>query len=139
MRLLKLFLLAIAAISTASFAQVPAEHLHRETKVYFEANSSEVTSGGREVLEFYVNQFKNRSDVVFIVVGNTDTTGLDGDNLILSAAMANSIADAMIELGVHPSRIKRLAYGESNQRVQTPDDTAEPLNRRVEITAVLGN
>jgi outer membrane protein OmpA-like peptidoglycan-associated protein len=68
------------------------------------------------------------------VVGHTDTTGPAEGNDTLSLERARSVSRLLDALSLPPERLQVSGRGERQLLVQTPDETAEPENRRVEIT-----
>ena len=67
------------------------------------------------------------------VYGHTDTVGSATSNQRLSEQRAQAVADYLSNQGVNRTRIRWQGYGETQLRVRTGDNVAEPLNRRVEI------
>ena len=55
------------------------------------------------------------------------------EEAVAHAARAEAVANELIHEGVEPARVSPRGYGETNLRVQTPDNVDEPRNRRVEI------
>jgi outer membrane protein OmpA-like peptidoglycan-associated protein len=68
-----------------------------------------------------------------MVVGHTDTVGTPASNYELGLRRATIVRDLLIGAGLDASTIEATSHGEGNLLVPTPDDTAEPRNRRVEI------
>jgi outer membrane protein OmpA-like peptidoglycan-associated protein len=70
----------------------------------------------------------------FRVEGHTDTVGARALNQALSERRAASVRDALVQRhGIAPRRLEAIGLGEQQLLVVTPDDTAEPRNRRVQI------
>jgi OOP family OmpA-OmpF porin len=69
----------------------------------------------------------------FLVWGFTDTVGTPEYNQGLSERRANAVADYLEGRGVSRDRMVIQGFGETNLAVETPDQTPEPRNRRVEI------
>jgi OOP family OmpA-OmpF porin len=69
----------------------------------------------------------------FLVWGFTDTVGTPEYNQGLSERRANAVADYLEGRGVSRERMVIQGFGETNLAVETPDQTPEPRNRRVEI------
>jgi len=75
----------------------------------------------------------------FRIEGHTDTAGDAQANLALSERRASAVREHLAgRLGVPASRLDAVGLGEAQLLVQTPDATAEPRNRRVQIVN-LGN
>jgi outer membrane protein OmpA-like peptidoglycan-associated protein len=68
------------------------------------------------------------------VIGDTDTQGDAGQNVTLGLRRAGIIRDLLVSAGIDSSRIEIASHGEADPVVPTPDNTAEPRNRRVEVT-----
>jgi outer membrane protein OmpA-like peptidoglycan-associated protein len=51
----------------------------------------------------------------------------------LGLKRATSVQRLLVDVGLDPSIIEVRSHGEVDQAVKTPDNTAEPRNRRVEI------
>ena len=69
----------------------------------------------------------------FLVWGFTDTVGTEEYNQGLSERRAEAVAAYLESQGVTRDRMVIRGFGETNLAVETPDETPEPRNRRVEI------
>ena len=70
----------------------------------------------------------------FKIVGHTDTTGDAATNLSLSQQRAQAVeAYLNSKFGVADARLQATGVGEADLLVQTPPQTPELRNRRVEI------
>ena len=67
------------------------------------------------------------------ILAASDTVGSAEENLARTQAYANAIAAWFIARGVDPSVISAQGLGETELAVDTPDETAEPLNRRAAV------
>lgn len=67
------------------------------------------------------------------IAGHTDTAGPAAYNQRLSERRAAAVASYLERKGVSRDRMTVRGYGETRLAVQTPDNTREPRNRRVEI------
>ncbi len=72
-----------------------------------------------------------------------DVTSIDGGDAILvnlpdgvTFARAQAVANYLTSQGVASSRIRWMGFGETQLKVQTGDNVAQPLNRRVEIKII---
>jgi len=75
----------------------------------------------------------------FRIEGHTDTVGTKEENQSLSQARAEKVA-AYLEhdFGVAADRLQPVGLGEDGLLVATPDQTAEPRNRRVHVVNLGG-
>ncbi|MGG5812366.1 OmpA family protein [Falsiroseomonas sp. CW058] len=70
----------------------------------------------------------------FRVEGHTDTVGSRTLNQALSEARAGAVRDYLVRRHrIAAARIEAVGLGEQQPLVPTPDETAEPRNRRVQI------
>jgi outer membrane protein OmpA-like peptidoglycan-associated protein len=67
------------------------------------------------------------------ITGHTDTVGSTADNDVLSLKRAGEIREALAVQGLNLTITRAVGRGERELLVPTPDNTAEPRNRRVEI------
>ena len=67
------------------------------------------------------------------VIGHTDRVGTLTRNDALSLQRAARMRDELVKAGVDPAKIRVEGRGEREPLVPTPDEVAEPRNRRVEI------
>ena len=68
------------------------------------------------------------------IEGHTDTTGDDQTNLALSQRRAAAVVDYLASrYGVDRARLIAVGMGKGGLAVPTPDQTAEPRNRRVVV------
>ncbi|WXL24221.1 OmpA family protein [Ectopseudomonas mendocina] len=67
------------------------------------------------------------------IEGYTDNTGTAEENLQLSNARAQAVADVMVELGIDPKRIEVKGYGDSFPVAVNASEKGRAQNRRVEV------
>lgn len=70
---------------------------------------------------------------VVTVIGHTDTLGQEAANVRVGLRRAQAIADLLSARGLETMELRVESHGERNLLVATPDATAEPRNRRVEV------
>jgi len=100
--------------------------------IYFDFDKFNLSEVSKEKIKLFLN---NNSSTIeeYLVVGHTDTKGTKKYNLSLSIKRAEVVKEILINYGIQQSRIKILGKGEESLAVNTPDDTKQPANRRVEI------
>ena len=70
----------------------------------------------------------------FRIEGHTDTVGDEASNQTLSEQRAQAVAAYLEQkFGIEAARLETVGVGEKDLAVETPDETAEPRNRRVYI------
>ena len=102
--------------------------------LYFETGGSELTAESKALLQRIVQTALARPSVDMSVIGHSDTQGAADTNEALALARATAIAEQLRGLGLANTTMAIESHGERNLLVPTPDETAEPRNRRVEIT-----
>lgn len=102
--------------------------------LYFETGGSELTADSKALLQRIVQTALARASVDMSVIGHSDTQGAADANEALALTRAKAIAEQLRGLGLANTTMVIESHGERNLLVPTPDETAEPRNRRVEIT-----
>ena len=115
-----------------TLAALPPAPVH--FTLYFKFQSDELTDESRALLPQILATVKERAIPEVLVVGHTDTMGAARTNLELGMNRATAVYRILIQVGFDPSTIEIRSHGESDPLVKTPDETAEPRNRRVEIS-----
>jgi esterase/lipase superfamily enzyme len=101
---------------------------------YFETGSTELTPEAREVIARAADRVRRATPRRVLVVGHTDAQGPGALNARLALLRAQTVADALVALGVDVGLIEIQGFGEERPQVASPEDAPEPRNRRVEIT-----
>lgn len=101
--------------------------------VYFKFATDELTPESRELARQIYNSVLERATPEVLVTGHTDTSGSAELNMRLSQDRAEAVKRDLVKLGIDVKTIRTFAKGESEPLIETPDDTREPKNRRVEI------
>jgi len=114
----------------ATVALTAAEHLSR---IHFPFDSSELTADARQTLQKNARWMKDNSDIVVTIEGHTDETGSDLYNLALGERRAQATQKYLLNLGIAPSRVRILSFGEEKPLSQGGDENARALNRRAEF------
>ncbi len=74
------------------------------------------------------------ADFRFRIEGHTDTVGDETGNRALSQRRAEAVRDYLVrQFGIAPARLEAVGLGETQLLVATPDQMAEPRNRRVQV------
>ena len=100
--------------------------------IYFDFDQFNLSDISKDKIKTFLNNYG--SDInEYLVVGHTDTKGTNKYNLSLSIKRAEVVKEILINYGINQNNIKILGKGEESLAVDTPDDTKQPANRRVEI------
>ena len=102
--------------------------------LYFFEGSTRLTPPSEPELRKVLAELAKRPGVEVQITGHTDTVGSLADNDALSLRRAREIREALALQGLNLTITRAVGRGERELLVPTPDNTAEPRNRRVEIT-----
>jgi outer membrane protein OmpA-like peptidoglycan-associated protein len=102
--------------------------------LYFLLGADQLTPESKKDAELIYSDFAGRDAPEVLIVGHTDTTGPGARNEALSIKRAERVRKLLIARGITATNIQVSGMGERNLLVETPDNTKEPKNRRVEIT-----
>jgi outer membrane protein OmpA-like peptidoglycan-associated protein len=104
--------------------------------VNFATGSAELTPDAIHTLDELGRALasKDLTGYRFRIEGHTDTVGTHDHNQTLSERRAEAVVDYVArKYGVDPGRLQAVGMGETGLLVQTPPQTAEPRNRRVQV------
>ena len=100
--------------------------------IYFDFDKFNLSEVSKDKIKKFLNNYGSVINE-YLVVGHTDTKGTNKYNLSLSIKRAEVVKEILINYGIKQNSIKILGKGEESLAVDTPDDTKQPANRRVEI------
>ena len=121
-------------------AEAPCSTVNQAFVVYFEWDSSNLTSQASAVVDQAIANIRDREDCStggVSIVGHTDTSGASAYNQRLSARRAAIVSDALQERGIDAESIDTDGRGENDLAKATRDGVREPLNRRSEVTIIV--
>jgi outer membrane protein OmpA-like peptidoglycan-associated protein len=101
--------------------------------LYFLEGRDELTPDSHQLLGRIVDEIARRPAPEIVVIGHTDRVGAVPYNDALSLRRAERVRDELVKVGIAADRIRVAGRGEREPLVPTPDEVAEPRNRRVEI------
>ena len=102
--------------------------------LYFVEGTTRLISDSEPELQKVFAEVARRAGAEVQITGHTDTVGSGYDNDALSLNRAREIREALVAQGLNPTISRAVGRGERDLLVATPDNTAEPRNRRVEVT-----
>ena len=102
--------------------------------LYFETGGSQLTAESNAQLTDLLSRAMARPGGEIVVTGHTDSDGPLEATDQLSLQRASAIRDMLVERGFNAARVDAVGRGEREPVVAAPDNTAEPRNRRAEIT-----
>ena len=102
--------------------------------LYFESGANRLTDASGNMLTDIITAINSRKSKDISVVGHTDRVGPADLNFRLSRKRADTVKSLLVSKGVEADLIEVDGHGESNPLIPTPDEEAEPRNRRVDVT-----
>jgi outer membrane protein OmpA-like peptidoglycan-associated protein len=102
--------------------------------LYFINDSDQLTPESKPAFEKVFTDVQQRKAPEIVVTGHTDTMGDPGYNDGLSLERAKAVSKLFIARGIPADSVSVAGRGERELLVQTPPNTSEARNRRVEIT-----
>lgn len=105
----------------------------RQFTLYFRFESDELTDQSRALISQILAAVKGHAVQDVVVIGHTDTMGTQQANYDLGLKRAMTVRNLLVDAGLNGSTIDVTSVGELDLLVQTPDETPEPRNRRVDI------
>lgn len=139
---------AIALRGSATPYAIDAEQLRRDTQaavaaqprlprtfvLYFEVGDARINKASEALLPQVLDEVRARPAPDLSITGHTDTAGSAALNESLSLRRAEQVSKLLRAASSAAMHVEITSHGERNLLVPTPDNTAEPRNRRVEVT-----
>lgn len=121
-----------AAVVATSIDKTQSEisALLKKNPIYFEFDSLNITTEGKEVLNSVIALLKDTGTIPLTVEGHTDAGGNDYYNKLLSQKRADSVKNYLLQNDDPNRSIEAIGYGEERPVSSNP---IEKINRRVEI------
>jgi peptidoglycan-associated lipoprotein len=107
--------------------------------VYFDLDQSALRDDAKAALEQNAALLRDNPGVTVRVEGHADERGSTQYNLALGEKRANSVKTYLQSLGITPSRMEVVSYGEERPADAGHDDAAWSKNRRVELAVTAGS
>lgn len=123
---------SVAAEFGETLKALPPEPAHY--LVYFVFGQDELTEESRKAIGPVLEELAKRPAPEITVVGHADQSGPERVNDALSQKRAERVKEMLVARGVPAERIIAAGRGSREPFVRGPEGTAEPRNRRVEIT-----
>ena len=109
-----------------------------DSGILFRIDSSELQPAARTNIESLARILNKYPDTNILVEGDTDNTGTNEYNQLLSERRARAVANYQMSLSVARSRISTVGLGEMNPVASNETDAGRTQNRRVEV-AIFAN
>jgi adhesin transport system outer membrane protein len=101
--------------------------------LYFERGINVLTGESKAMLSKIVEHAATHPGLDVSVIGHTDTSGSEKANAVLGLQRANFVSQQLRAIGLTTDALSVESVGQKSLEVETPDNTKEPRNRRVEV------
>jgi OOP family OmpA-OmpF porin len=101
--------------------------------VFFDTNSTTLSQQSAATVTEAASVAKSTPNARVAVTGYTDTDGAPAYNQQLSLRRADAVKNALVSNGIAPQAITVTGSGERGLLIDTPDQTKNEKNRRVQI------
>jgi peptidoglycan-associated lipoprotein len=99
-------------------------------RVFFESDSSELTSPSIATLEKQAQWLQVYNQYTFTIEGHADERGTREYNIALGARRAQTVRDYLASRGVNPQRMRTISYGKERPVAVCNDISCWSQNRR---------
>src|SRR5262249_36633301 len=103
------------------------------SSIYFDYDSSELSSDSRSTLQTFYDGLKDRPLTLIRVEGNCDERGTAEYNLALGQRRADAAKKYLVNLGLAGARITAVSNGKEKPKVQGSDEASWHENRRDDL------
>jgi peptidoglycan-associated lipoprotein len=100
-------------------------------RVFFESDSSELTSQSIATLEKQAQWLQSYSQYTFTIEGHADERGTREYNIALGARRAQTVRDYLASRGIQAQRMRTISYGKERPVAVCNDISCWSQNRRV--------
>jgi peptidoglycan-associated lipoprotein len=97
---------------------------------YFEFDRADLTSEDQQKLQVLAQELKAHPTAKIVISGNTDEVGTEEYNLALGQRRAQVARTYLVNLGISPTRLDTVSYGEERPADPGHDAAAHAKNRR---------
>lgn len=105
--------------------------LRKEHVIYFDFDRSDVQPQFAEIIQAHGNYLIEHPDVKVLIEGHADERGTPEYNIALGERRAKSVEKYLLSMGVLPSQMSIVSYGEEKPIDFTRTDEGFAKNRRV--------
>ncbi|NKF52445.1 peptidoglycan-associated lipoprotein Pal [Shewanella sp. WXL01] len=117
-------------LSPVEQQRLKEQELRRENIIYFDFDRSEVQTKNAEILQAHGNYLVENPNVRVLIEGHADERGTPEYNIALGERRAKAIAKYLQSMGVQPSQMSFVSYGEEKPLDFSRTESGFAKNRR---------
>lgn len=122
------------AIDINNSAAVLSAANNLQAVVYFDFDSSEITSQSASVLSQHASLLSSNPGAGVLIAGHTDERGSREYNMALGERRAQAVSSYLTAQGAASNNIQVISYGEERPAAAGNDESAYSQNRRAELS-----
>lgn len=119
-----------AALREQEMATRDAKDRFINDDVLFDFDTATLLPEAQEILRTKAKWLQENPGVAVMIEGHCDERGTNDYNIALGDRRANNVKSFLTDLGIAPSRMKTISYGEEKPKVPGHDESAWSQNRR---------
>lgn len=119
-----------AAEALNAEAEAAAEEVEVQDRVFFDYDSSELSSASKKILDTQILWLKSDPSINITIEGHCDERGTREYNIALGDRRANAAKNYLVDNGILTSRIKTISYGKEHPVYFGSDEADLAKNRR---------
>lgn len=104
--------------------------------IYFSYDSNNISESAKSTLNENAKYLRNNPKFNIVVEGHCDERGTSEYNLALGQRRALKVKEYYVQLGIAPSRIATISYGEEKPEDKKSCESAWAKNRRAETKII---
>ena len=106
-------------------------------EILFDFDSAIIKPQFHPALADAITVLQNNPDLKIEIQGNTDNTGPESYNKILSEKRAQTVKEHMISKGIASDRLKAVGFGASRNVAPNENEAGRALNRRIDFVPII--
>ena len=106
-------------------------------EILFDFDSAIIKPQFHPALADAITVLQNNPDLKIEIQGNTDNTGPESYNKILSEKRAQTVKEYMISKGIASDRLKAVGFGASRNVASNENEAGRALNRRIDFVPII--
>ncbi|GGY87118.1 peptidoglycan-associated lipoprotein [Shewanella fodinae] len=121
---------AAQVLSPEEQQRLKFQELRKDSVIYFDFDRSEIRADYADLLQAHADYLVSHPNVKVLIEGHTDERGTPEYNIALGERRAKAVAKYLQGLGVLPSQMSIVSYGEEKPADLSHTDEGEAKNRR---------
>ena len=122
---------------TPRTAAVDGKGCWATAEILFDFDSAIIKPQFHPALADVITVLQNNPDLKIEIQGNTDNTGPESYNKMLSEKRSQAVKEYMISKGIASDRLKAVGFGASRNVASNENEAGRALNRRIDFVPII--